>query len=193
MATRVIPPRILRNLRYNTATKPLNSTHPSSLTPTLSPPTCLDPKPPSSTVLRPAIDPSALNFHDVEKLFSYVPTYKLLRSTAVLHATGVEPMVDLGMWIMKSKFMEIEGVKDIILAAIRGTFYNHFCAGEDAITAGKSIGSLNDGGLRGMLVYGVEDAHDNDGCDRNLKGFMHTVNVSRSLPTSSVSIVSIFT
>ncbi|KAE9615710.1 hypothetical protein Lal_00017113 [Lupinus albus] len=190
MATRVIPPRILRNLRYNTATKPLNSVHPSSLSPTLSPPIFLDQKPPSSTVLlRPSSDPSSLNFHDVEKLFSYVPTSTLLRSTAMLHATGVEPMVDLGMWIMRSKLMEMDGIKDVILAAIRGTFYNHFCAGEDAVTAGQSIGSLKEAGLRGMLVYGVEDAHDNHGCDKNLKGFLHTVDVSKSLPPSSVSFV----
>ncbi|CAL0318775.1 unnamed protein product [Lupinus luteus] len=187
MATRVIPPRILRKLRYNTATKPLNSTHPSSLSPTLSSPTVLDQKPPSSTVLRPAVDPSAFNFHDVEKLFSHVPTSKLLRSATVLHATGVGSMVDLGMWVMRSKLMEIEGVRDIILATIRGTFYDHFCAGEDVISAGKSIGSLNDAGLRGMLVYGIEDAHDNDGCDRNLKAFLHTIDVSKSLPPLSVS------
>ncbi|XP_057758038.1 proline dehydrogenase 2, mitochondrial-like [Arachis stenosperma] len=189
MATRVIPPRILRNLRYNTATKPLASSHPSSLSPTLSPPCLSDPKPPSQTVLRPALDPSALNFNDVQSLFSYVPTSNLLRSTAVLHITAVEPMVDLGMWIMRSKLFEVEGLKDVILAAIRNTFYGHFCAGEDAVTAGKSIRALNDAGLRGMLVYGVEDAHDNEGCDRNLKCFLHTVDVSRSLPPSSVSFV----
>ncbi|KAK7273216.1 hypothetical protein RIF29_14265 [Crotalaria pallida] len=190
MATRVIPPRILRNLRYNTATKPLNSGHPSlSPAAALSPPSLLDQKPPSSSVLPPAADLSALNFHDVEKLFSYIPTSKLVRSSAVLHATGIEPMVDLGMWVMRSKLMEMEGLRDVINAAIRGTFYDQFCAGEDAVTAGKSIGSLNNAGLRGMLVYGVEDAHDNEGCDRNQKGFLHTVDVSRSLPPSSVSFV----
>ncbi|XP_061362084.1 proline dehydrogenase 2, mitochondrial-like [Gastrolobium bilobum] len=189
MATRVIPPRILRNLRYNTATKPLTSPHPS-LSPTLSLPGLVDPKPPSSAaILPPAADPSSLNLHDVERLFSHVPTANLLRSTAVLHATALEPMVDLGMWIMRSKLMEMDGLKDLVLAAIRHTFYDNFCAGEDAATAGKSIRSLNDAGLRGMLVYGVEDAHDNLGCDRNLKGFLHTVDVSRSLPPSSVSFV----
>ncbi|MED6147141.1 fatty-acyl coenzyme A oxidase [Stylosanthes scabra] len=189
MATRVIPPRILRNLRYNTATKPLASSHPSSLSPTLSPPCSTDPNPPSQTLLRPASDPSALNFNDVQSLFSYVPTSNLLRSTAVLHATAVGPCVDLGMWIMRSKLLEVEGLKDLVMAGIRKTFYGHFCAGEDAVTAGKSIRALNEAGLRGMLVYGVEDADDNDGCDRNLKCFLHTVDVSRSLPPSSVSFV----
>ncbi|TKY64986.1 Proline dehydrogenase 2 [Spatholobus suberectus] len=184
MATRVIPPRILRNLRYNTATKPLNSAHPP-LSPALSPsspPPCLPPP-----VLRPAADD--LNFRDVEKLFASVPTAGLLRSSAVLHATALEPMVDLGTWLMRSNLMHVHGLRDLLFAAIRGTFYDHFCAGEDAPTAAASIRTLNHAGLRGMLVYGVEDAHDNDACDRNLKGFLHTVDVSRSLPPSSVSFV----
>jgi hypothetical protein len=77
-------------------------------------------------------------------------------------------------------------LRDLALSATRATFFDHFCAGEDAVTAGKSIAGLNDAGLRGMLVYGVEDAHDNDACDRNLKAFLHTIDVSRSLPPSSV-------
>jgi len=77
-------------------------------------------------------------------------------------------------------------LSNLAMATTRATFFDHFCAGEDAITAGKSIARLNEAGLRGMLVYGVEDAHDNAGCDRNLKGFLHTVDVSRSLPPSSV-------
>ncbi|KAK7295584.1 hypothetical protein RJT34_18494 [Clitoria ternatea] len=186
MATRVIPPRILKNLRYNTATKPLLSSaaHPP-LSPALSPP-CVPP--PSSAVLRPAAA-ADLNFNDVAKLFSFVPTSKLLRSTAVLHATALEPMVDFGTWLMRSNLMHVDGLRHLILAAIRHSFYDTFCAGEDASTAGKSIRSLNEAGLRGMLVYGVEDALDNDACDRNLRGFLHTVDVCRSLPPSSVSFV----
>ncbi|XP_058729837.1 proline dehydrogenase 2, mitochondrial-like [Vicia villosa] len=187
MATRVIPPRILRKLRYNTATKPFQ---PSLTSPTLSPPcNILDQKPPSTTTLLPPAV-ADLNFHDVEKLFTYVPTANLLRSTAVLHATAIEPMVDLGTWLMRSELMQTDNpLRNLALAATRSTFFDHFCAGEDATTAGQSIGGLNKAGLRGMLVYGVEDAHDNEGCDRNLKGFLHTVDVSRSLPPSSVSFM----
>ncbi|KAK7340767.1 hypothetical protein VNO77_21480 [Canavalia gladiata] len=184
MATRVIPPRILKKLRYNTVVaKSLNSTH-APLSPTLSPPPCvLEPKPP---VLRPS-SAADLNFDNVERLFSYVSTSKLIRSTAVLHATALEPMVDFGTWLLSSNLMQVDGLRDLVLAAVRRTFYYHFCAGEDASSAGKTIGSLNEAGLRGMLVYGVEDAHDNDACDRNLQGFLHTADVTRSLPPSSVS------
>ncbi|KHN13795.1 Proline dehydrogenase 2, mitochondrial [Glycine soja] len=185
MATRVIPPRILRNLRYNTATKPLNSSHPP-LSPSLSPSLCIPAPPPISAVLPPSDD---LSFRDVEKLFSSVPTTTLLRSTAVLHATALEPMVDFGTWLMRSNLMQVPGLSDLILATVRNAFFDHFCAGEDATTTADSVRHLNKAGLRGMLVYGVEDANNNDACHRNFKGFLHTIDVSRSLPPSSVSFV----
>ncbi|KAL1291796.1 hypothetical protein AAHE18_20G225900 [Arachis hypogaea] len=164
MATRVIPARILRKIRYNrattttaAATKPLGATPVFERT---------EHKPPSSaasaaTIAAPSsvdtdyIPRRTLDLEDTEKLFSSVSTWRLLRSSAVLHATAVGPMVDVGMRVMRS----------------------------------RKIRSLNEAGLRGMLVYGVEDAHDNDGCNRNLNGFLHTVDVSRSLPMSSVSFV----
>lgn len=193
MATRVIPQRILKNLRYNTTTKQLNSAH-TSLTPagagageTVTPPTTL---PPSTAAVTPP--PAAtLDLDDAERLFSMVPTSTLIRSTAVLHATAVGPVVDLGMWTMKSRLFQKGLPRDALMALTRRTFYEHFCAGEDAAAAGRSIRSLNEAGLRGMLVYGVEDAHDNAGCDRNHNGFLHTVDVSRSLPFSSVSFFSL--
>ncbi|KAK7394321.1 hypothetical protein VNO78_14844 [Psophocarpus tetragonolobus] len=174
MATRVIPPRILRKLGYNTATKPLSPT-----------PYVL---PPTSAVLRPSAA-ADLSFSDVEKLFSHVTTPALLRSTAVLHATALEPMVDFGTWLMRSNLMHLHPLRHLILSTVRNTFYHHFCAGEDASSAASSIRSLNHVGLRGMLVYGVEDALDNNACDRNLNGFLRTIHVTRSLPPSSVSFV----
>ncbi|XP_027358818.1 proline dehydrogenase 2, mitochondrial-like [Abrus precatorius] len=186
MATRVIPPRILKKVRYNTTTKPLNYDQPT-LTTVIAPPSIFE-KPPSSAVDH-APSSAALNLEDPARLFSSVSTARLLRSSAVLHATAVGPMVDLGMWVMKSKLFQTGVLKDLVMSTTRKTFYEHFCAGEDAADAGRSIRALNDAGLRGMLVYGVEDAHDNDGCDRNLKGFLHTVDVSKSLPLNSVSFV----
>ncbi|KAL2329735.1 hypothetical protein Fmac_017316 [Flemingia macrophylla] len=186
MATRVIPPRILGKLRYNTASKPLNSAN-SSLSPTLSP----SPSPvlpPPTSVLRPAAADD-LNFNDHHKLFSHLPTSDLLRSAAVLHATAVDPLVDFGTWLLRSNLMNVNGLREILLASVRHSFYNHFCAGEDAPAAAKSIRALNSAGLRGMLVYSVEDALDNHACDRNFHGFLRTVDVSRSLPPSSVSFV----
>ncbi|XP_020203497.1 proline dehydrogenase 2, mitochondrial-like [Cajanus cajan] len=184
MATRVIPPRILKNLRYNT--RALDSSHssiPSSIAPSL-----VIEKPSSATTAPPSTA-TELNMEDSEQLFRSVSTRQLLRSSAVLHATAVGPMVDLGMWVMKSRVFERGVLKDMVMAATRETLYANFCAGEDAAAAGRSIGALNGGGLRGMLAYGVEDAHDNEGCDRNLEAFLHTVDVSKSLPPSSVSFV----
>ncbi|XP_004507254.1 proline dehydrogenase 2, mitochondrial-like [Cicer arietinum] len=185
MATRVVPPRIFKNLRYKTTTtKTLNSSHPSAAaavtsTVDLTPP----PPPPSSHPL------SSLDLNNAERLFSAVPTSTLVRSTAVLHATAVGPMVDVGIWAMKSKLFQMGIMKDAVMAVTKKTFYEHFCAGEDTVAAGRSIRTVNNAGLRGMLVYGVEDAHDNESCDRNFDGFLHTVDVSRSLPPNSVSFV----
>lgn len=179
MATRVIPPRILKKFRYNTVTKPLNAVHPS-LTPAIAPPAFFE-KPPSVAA------EVALGMDDAERLFASVSTGRLLRSASVLHATAVGPMVDLGMWFMKSPLLQSGLPRDLVMSVTRETFFSHFCAGEDAAGASKSIGVLNDAGLRSMLVYGVEDAHDNEGCDQNLNGFLHTVTVSKSLPPSSVS------
>ncbi|KAE9590289.1 hypothetical protein Lal_00027993 [Lupinus albus] len=197
MATRVIPPRILKNIRQNSATttatapttiKPLNPVHPSIISPsTIVQPSLYNKSnqtPPSTTV-----QPPSLNFNDPEKLFSSVSTSKLLRSSAVLHATAIGPMVDIGMWFMKSKIVQTGVLKNLVMSSVKNTFYDNFCAGEDAADAGRSIRWLNDVGLRGMLVYGVEDAHDNEGCDHNIKGFLHTVDVSLSLPNKSVSFV----
>lgn len=44
---------------------------------------------------------------------------------------------------------------------------------------------------QGQLTWHVcvEDMHDNDSCDHNLNDFLHTVDVSSSLPPSSVSFI----
>ncbi|KAL5153257.1 Proline dehydrogenase 2, mitochondrial [Glycine soja] len=196
MATRVIPPRmILKNIRYNTATKPLKTTHPSLSPVTATASLVKKPSSPatdawaSSAPASVATEAAALNLEDAEQLFASVSTRKLLRSSAVMHATAVGPVVDLGMRVMKSRVFQSGVLRNLLMAATKETFYAQFCAGEDAAAAGRSISALNEVGLRGMLVYGVEDAHENDGCDRNLKGFLHTVDVSKSLPPSSVSFV----
>lgn len=187
MATRVVPQKIIKNLRFKTTTKPLNSSHPSATAAVASLLEREQPSPPPPPPQPSHQQPSYLDLNDAERLFSAVPTSTLIRSSAVLHATAIGPVVDVGIWAMQSKLLQTGILKDAVMAVTKRTFYEHFCAGEDAIAAGKSIRSVNEAGLRGMLVYGVEDAHDNDGCDRNLKGFLHTVDVSKSLPPSSVS------
>ncbi|KAL2339340.1 hypothetical protein Fmac_013786 [Flemingia macrophylla] len=126
------------------------------------------------------IDLLVLEANDHHKLFSHLPTSDLLRSAAVLHATAVDPLVDFGTWLLPSNLMNVNGLREIFLASVRHSFYNHFCSGEDAPAAAKSIRALSRAGLRGMLVYSVEDALDNHACGRNFHGFLRTVDVSRS-------------
>ncbi|CAI8594185.1 unnamed protein product [Vicia faba] len=188
MATRVVPQKIVKNLPFKATAKPLNSFQPSTAAVTGA---VLEkqPLPATTTTPSPPQTLSSLDLNNAEKLFSTVPTSTLIRSSAVLHATAVGPMVDVGIWALQSRLLQKGIMKDAVMAVTKKTFFEHFCAGEDVVAAGRSIRSVNDAGLRGMLVYGVEDAHDNDGCDRNLNGFLHTVDVGKSLPPSSVSFV----
>ncbi|KAL2335050.1 hypothetical protein Fmac_016263 [Flemingia macrophylla] len=135
--------------------------------------------PPPTSVLRPTAADD-LNFNDHHKLFSHLPTSDLIRSAAVLHATAVDPLIDFGTWLLLSNLMNINGLRKILLTSVRHSFYNHFCFGEDAAAAAKSIQALSRADLRGLLVYSVEDALDNHDCDRNFHGFLRTVDVSRS-------------
>ncbi|KAL2339825.1 hypothetical protein Fmac_007765 [Flemingia macrophylla] len=135
--------------------------------------------PPPTSVLRPAAADD-LNFNDHHKLFSHLPTSDLLRSVAVLHATAVDPLVDFGTWLLCSNLMNVNGLREILLASVRHSFYNHFCVGEDARAASKSIRALSRASLCGMLVYSVEDALDNQAYNRNFHGFLRTVDFSRS-------------
>ncbi|GAB4831777.1 hypothetical protein Ancab_005789 [Ancistrocladus abbreviatus] len=136
-----------------------------------------------------ASDSSILDLNDVQRLFSSVPSAKLLRSAVNIHMAAVDPIVDIGIWVMRSKLMETAVVKDIILTAIHHTFYEQFVAGKDLNETGRTVRRMWDAGLRGMLVYGSEHAHDNESCDRNFDKFLQTVESTKSLPSSSTSFV----
>ncbi|KAK4477525.1 hypothetical protein RD792_016754 [Penstemon davidsonii] len=135
-----------------------------------------------------ATDP-VLNLHDSEKLFSSVSTPKLIKSSITLQLASAEPMVDFGMWVMNSKFMEIPIIRKMILDVIEYTFYEHFCAGKNLKEADKTVKRLWDGGLRAMLDYGLEHANDNDSCERNLDEFIQTIESTQTQPISPVSFV----
>ncbi|CAI9109963.1 OLC1v1009911C1 [Oldenlandia corymbosa var. corymbosa] len=130
-----------------------------------------------------------INFHDIKGLFSTVSTPKLFKSWATLQMTSIEPLVDVGLWVLSSRLVETPVIKQVILGAIKHTFYDHFCAGEDLEEAGRSITRLWEAGLRGMLDYGLEHATDNESCDRNMNEFIKTAEYTKSLPPSSASFV----
>lgn len=93
---------------------------------------------------------------------------------------------------MRSGLMEKKILRGVLLEMIKRTVYDHFCAGENVEEASRTLQRLWDVGLRGILDYGLEDAGDNDGCDRNLEEFLHTIKTASLLPPSSVSIMSFF-
>ncbi|KAF5779434.1 putative proline dehydrogenase [Helianthus annuus] len=129
------------------------------------------------------------DFDDTKGLFSSVSTGKLLRSAANLNLAAVEPVVDLGMWVMRSRVMHVGLLREIVLGVIKHTSYEHFVAGADLEETGRTVQKLWESGLRGMLDYGLEHAVDNQSCDTNALQFVKTVESTQSLPPSSVSFV----
>ncbi|KAF5181142.1 Proline dehydrogenase 1 protein [Thalictrum thalictroides] len=150
----------------NAVTTPLNLTH---------------------QIEKPISNTSSLSLDDVERLFSSVSTTQLVRSLVNLHFASIDPIVDLGIWVMRSRLIETPICKEIILATVKHTFYEHFCAGENLNEASKTLQKLWDDGLRGILDYGLEDAIDNKSCDGNLNEFLKAVESTKMLPPCSVS------
>ncbi|KAH7554347.1 hypothetical protein ACOSP7_028431 [Xanthoceras sorbifolium] len=188
MATRLLQSRnLLHNLRC--FTRPLSSASASSSFTAVSPLNFTqkpEQQPPTATTAKPN---SIFDIYDHQKLFALLSTSKLLRAAFNLHLAAIEPMVDLGTWVMNSRIMEVELTRDVVLGTVKHTFYEHFCAGESAAEAGKCIGKMNEAGLRAMLVYAVEHTNNKSECHQNLQGFLQTVQSVKSLPPSSVSFV----
>ncbi|KAK8934041.1 hypothetical protein KSP39_PZI015995 [Platanthera zijinensis] len=130
-----------------------------------------------------ATDP-ILDLSDTERLFGPAETGELLRSLATMYTLAMEPAVDLGMAVLKSPSVMSSPA---VMAAVRGTVYRQFCAGEGMEEAAETLRRLWKVGLRGILDYGLEDAVDGEACDRNLAGFLRTVDMTPALPASSVS------
>ncbi|KAI0513774.1 hypothetical protein KFK09_009804 [Dendrobium nobile] len=149
----------------------------------------------SSLTVSPAIlsSPAAssaprLNLDDTERLYASVPTGDLLSSLGMLYTMAMEPAVDLGMAVMRSPaVMERRVLREAVVGAVRRTVYRKFCAGEDAEEAERTLGRLWERGLRGIVNYGMEDADDGSTCDRNLAGFIKTVEMTAKMPPDSVS------
>ncbi|EOY04343.1 Methylenetetrahydrofolate reductase family protein isoform 1 [Theobroma cacao] len=189
MATRLLSPKLLNDLRY--FTRPLNSASSASIT-AVSPLNFDEkPEPAAAAIEKPPINqPSAtFDLNDHQKLFDSVSTLKLLRSSANLALASIEPFVDFGMWVMNSRLMETSLIRDVILKTVKHTFFEHFCAGENTKEAGECVRKIHEAGLRGMLGYAVEHTSDNAGCERNLEAFLRSVEFAKSLPPSSVSFV----
>lgn len=130
---------------------------------------------------------SLLSFEDSKDLFASISTTKLLKSTLTLKMAAVEPVVDLGTWVINSKLMNVGVFKDVVMGFTKCTFYDHFVAGRNVNEAGETVKMLWDDGFRGMLDYGLEHVDDNDSCDRNSEAFINTVDSTNSLPATSVS------
>ncbi|KAK8717673.1 hypothetical protein V6N13_044932 [Hibiscus sabdariffa] len=192
MATKFLSPKLLTTLSFPSITRFLNSASTASIA-AVSPLNFDEtPEPAAAEKQLTSLDESTtptLDLYDHQKLFSSVSTSKLLRSSATLGLASNERFVDFGTWVMNSRLMETSLVRDVILKTVKHTFFQHFCAGETTEEAVDCVKRIHDGGFRGMLVYAVEHTDDNAGCDRNLEGFIRSVEFAKSLPPLSVSFV----
>ncbi|KAK4800661.1 hypothetical protein SAY86_021148 [Trapa natans] len=144
---------------------------------------------PSSSTAAPRPSPP-IDITDPGRLFSAVPTAKLINSATNLHAVAVGPVVDLGIRVMNSRMIMGTGLtRAAVVGVVRRTFYEQFCGGEDTVEAAATVRRLNEAGLRGMLDYAVEDAEDNPSCDRNLDAFLQTVESTKTLPQGHVTFL----
>lgn len=191
MATKFLSPKLLNT--FPSFTRFLNSPSTASLSAVA--PLKFDEKPePSAVEKQPtslkqeSITNATLDLDDHQKLFGSIPTLSLVRSSTNLELAANKRFVDFGMWVMNSKLMETSLVRDFILKTVKHTFFQHFCAGETMDEAADCVRRIHDKGFRGMPVYAVEHTGDNTGCDRNLEGFIGSVELAKSLPPSSVSI-----
>lgn len=176
MAHRPIAQTLIKSLRRTTATSAAAAT----VVPPLHFPS--DYSSPTAT--------SILDLDNTEKLFSGVSTPKLIKTAANLYATGVEPVVDLGTWVMNSRLVKEQGiVRDLILGTVKHTIFEHFCAGETPAEACRTAAKLPEVGLKGMLCFAVEHAMDTEACEENYRGFLETIESTKNLPDSSVSFV----
>ncbi|KAG6396163.1 hypothetical protein SASPL_142305 [Salvia splendens] len=129
-----------------------------------------------------------VDFTDTKKLFSSVPSAKLLRSLITLRLAATPPVADFGIWIMKSKLMEGPLCRKAILGVTERTFYRQFCAGKDLAAANATARELWETGLTAMLDYGLEHAKDNKSCDVSMEEFLRTIESAKSVD-SPISFV----
>ncbi|CAO2825470.1 unnamed protein product [Amaranthus hypochondriacus] len=132
---------------------------------------------------------SILNFDDTQKLFSTFSTTKLIRSVFNLNMASMDPVVDMGIWVMRSKLIEVPVFREAILGSVKNSFYEQFVAGKDLKETSKTVEKIYEAGLRGMLNYGLEHAYDNLSCDQNYETFLNTIESTKFFPPSSISFV----
>ncbi|XP_047937708.1 proline dehydrogenase 2, mitochondrial-like [Salvia hispanica] len=144
---------------------------------------------PQAATATSAANNHAVNFTHTKELFSSVSSAKMLRSLIMLRLASSAPVADLGMWVMKSRLMDIPLCRKAVLGITERTFYRQFCAGEDLASASATARELSDTGRTAMLDYGLEHANDNESCDLNMEEFLRTIQSTKSGVESPISFV----
>ncbi|KAH9324368.1 hypothetical protein KI387_004546, partial [Taxus chinensis] len=133
------------------------------------------------------ITTETLQIENGQVLYSGMTSRELLSTLFNLHLVGYEPLVDLGIKLLKSPLFKYAAFRIPVLYAVKQTAYSHFCAGENVVEASATLRRMWELGLKGILDYSLEDATDNVSCDNNLQEFLNTVQTTLRLPAGSVS------
>ncbi|EPS60871.1 hypothetical protein M569_13930 [Genlisea aurea] len=130
-----------------------------------------------------------IDLRDTKRLFSSIPTPRLVKSIVALRLAGMNWTADFGAWALNPRKMQDPLWRKMVLTATEHTFYHHFCAGKDLSAAAETVERLRRDGLYSMLDYGLESAGDNASCDDNSSEFLKTLDWIQGNPSLPVSFL----
>ncbi|CAI5962375.1 unnamed protein product [Closterium sp. NIES-64] len=129
----------------------------------------------------------SLNVENVQKLFQQLSTSEVANAILNLEMAAREMVVDASSALLTSPVMRIPLVAGPVLWGVRKTAHKHFCAGETLEEAVATLDRMQQLGLKGILDFSVEDALDDETCDRNMEGFLRTIRMASQLSPPMVS------
>ncbi|CAI5521749.1 unnamed protein product [Closterium sp. Naga37s-1] len=129
----------------------------------------------------------SLDVENVRKLFQQLSTSEVANAVLNLEMAAREMVVDASSALLTSPVMRIPLVAGPVLWGVRKTAHKHFCAGETLEEAVATLDRMQQLGLKGILDFSVEDALDDETCDRNMEGFLRTIRMASQLSPPMVS------
>jgi proline dehydrogenase len=107
-----------------------------------------------SSVVRSHEIPKSLNFVDPAVSFNTKSSFELLRSVAVFSICQIRPLIKRSDLLLKISYRILgQGITNY---ALKLSFFNHFCAGEDEVRIKPTIDYLHSNGIGSILDYAAE-------------------------------------
>jgi hypothetical protein len=107
-----------------------------------------------SSVVRSHEIPKSLNFVDPAVSFNTKSSFELLRSVAVFSICQIRPLIKRSDLLLKISYRILgQGITNY---ALKLSFFNHFCAGEDEVRIKPTVDYLHSNGIGSILDYAAE-------------------------------------